>query len=326
MRSERNGASQVLAGVDLGTLTCRVLIARVSGQHLTELWSDRRILRLGEGVASQRRLKDTSVRRVLETLKDWRDSIRAHGVEAETAVATSAVREAVNRSEFIRRARQDTGFDVEVLTGEEEAHRTLLGIRSGLPPGVTDILGLDIGGGSTELIVDKPGQTPVVRSLNLGVVRVSEIYLQHDPPLQDEIEQTRSAIRQAVMDVWPRLGELKRATLVGTAGTITTLAAMAQGLAQYTPARIHNYVLNLDQVRTLEQTLLRQRAEDRVRLVGLEPGRQDVIAAGALILSGIMETLGFSQCLVSDLGLREGIILDLASRLRATPGDRDSTS
>jgi exopolyphosphatase/guanosine-5'-triphosphate,3'-diphosphate pyrophosphatase len=315
---EHDGTGVILAGVDLGTLTCRLLIARVAGGRLTELRSERRILRLGEGVAAEGRLRETAVVRVLDTLKDWRRTIQAHGVQAEVAVATSAVRDALNRDELRRRARQDAGFDVEVLTGEEEARLTMLGIRSGLPPGIVDVLGLDIGGGSTELIVDRVGQSPIIRSLNLGVVRATEMFLRHDPPTADEIHAARVAVTKMVAEFRPLLGKLSDSTLVGTAGTITTLAAMAQGLAHYVPARIHNYVLSLDRIRGLEQTLLRHRSEERARIAGLEPGRQDVIVAGTLILSGVMETLGFRECLVSDLGLREGIVLDLADRLSST--------
>jgi exopolyphosphatase / guanosine-5'-triphosphate,3'-diphosphate pyrophosphatase len=181
---------------------------------------------------------------------------------------------------------------------------------------VDEFLGLDIGGGSTEFILDRPGQTPVVQSVNLGVVRVREQFLRHDPPTAEEIRRTRSAVSQAVLETLSSLGKVSLSTLVGTAGTITTLAAMAQGMAQYTPARIHNYVLNLDRIRSLERTLLHSGSAERRRLVGLEPGREDVIGAGSLILTSVMETLGISECLVSDRGLREGIVLNLAARLK----------
>ena len=147
------------AGIDIGTLTCRLLIADLaSGHPLTELRSERRILRLGEGVDQTKRLSPVAMDRVIHCLEEWRNVINSYHVEAIAVVATSAVRDAGNREEFLDRVKQEAGFDVEVISGEEEARRTLLGIRSGLPIGVTDILALDIGGGSTEFILDHPGQ------------------------------------------------------------------------------------------------------------------------------------------------------------------------
>ena len=146
----------ILAGVDIGTLTCRLLIARLSESgRLTELHAERRILRLGEGVDESRRLSPAAIDRVLDTLRDWRAVIERYQVDGEVAVATSAVRDAANRDTFIARIKQAAGFDVEVISGTDEARRTLLGLRSDLPPDVRGILGVDIGGGSTEFIVDR---------------------------------------------------------------------------------------------------------------------------------------------------------------------------
>ena len=139
-----------LAGIDIGTLTCRLLIAALTSDGpLNELCSNRRILRLGEGVDQTKRLSSAAMDRVIQCLREWRTIIDGYQVDAATAVATSAVRDATNRDEFLLRVKQEAGFDIEVITGDEEARRTLLGIRSGLPSGVTDMLALDIGGGST---------------------------------------------------------------------------------------------------------------------------------------------------------------------------------
>jgi exopolyphosphatase/guanosine-5'-triphosphate,3'-diphosphate pyrophosphatase len=139
-----------LTGIDIGTLTCRLLIADLaSSGRLIEVRSDRRILRLGEGVDYAKYLSGPAMDRVLQCLKEWRELIDASAVDATAAVATSAVRDAVNRDEFLDRVKREAGFEIEILTGDEEAHRTMLGIRSGLPDGVSDMLALDIGGGST---------------------------------------------------------------------------------------------------------------------------------------------------------------------------------
>ena len=306
-----------LAGVDIGTLTCRLLIADLpSGGRLIEVRSERRILRLGEGVDQTKQLSVAAMDRVLQCLKEWRGIIDASHADAVAAVATSAVRDAANREEFLNRVKREAGFEVELISGEEEARRTMLGIRSGLPHGVTDVLALDIGGGSTEFILDCPGQPPIVRSIDIGVVRLCERLLLHDPPTGGEVQQAREWVAKETKAAVAEMGNHQTATFVGTAGTITSLAAMAQKLPTYEPARIHNYRLQLDTIQELEQTFLSRKKSDRVGLPGLEKGREEVIAAGAIIIRTVMETLGQSGVLVSDLGLREGVLLDLAMRIR----------
>jgi exopolyphosphatase/guanosine-5'-triphosphate,3'-diphosphate pyrophosphatase len=308
----------LLAGVDIGTLTCRLLIAEVTADgRLGERRSERRILRLGEGIDRTRTLSEAAVARVIGTLQEWRAVVDAVRVKGETAVATSAVREARNRDQFVARVKKEAGFSVEVISGEEEARRTLLGIRAGLPPGVAGLLGLDIGGGSTEFIVDMPGRSPVVRSIELGVVRLTERVFHHDPPTAAEIGQARELVRIGTEAVRPVLGSLEGTTFLGTAGSITTLAAMAQQLPSYQSARIHNYRLGLDTIRRLEEDLFGRTKTQRQGMPGLEPGREEVIVAGVLILRGVMEILGYRDCLVSDYGLREGVLIDLAQRLGA---------
>ncbi len=230
-------------------------------------------------------------------------------------VATSAVRDASNRDEFLERVKREAGFEVEVISGEEEARRTLLGIRSGLPAGVTEILALDIGGGSTEFILDHPGQKRIARSIDIGVVRLCERVLRHDPPTDEEVRQAREWVTRETKAAVADMGNYLQATFVGTAGTITSLAAIAQKLSTYEPARIHNYQLKLETIRELEQTLLSRTKAERVGLPGLEKNREEVIAAGAIIIRTIMETLEREQCLVSDLGLREGVLIAQVVRI-----------
>ncbi|TKS60860.1 MAG: hypothetical protein EWM72_00982 [Nitrospira sp.] len=305
-----------LAGIDIGTLTCRFLIADLSsGSPLKELRSERRILRLGQGVDQTKRLSSVAMDRVIQCLREWREIIDGYHVDVFAAVATSAIRDAGNRDEFLHRVKREAGFEVEVITGEEEARRTLLGIRSGLPPGVTDMLALDIGGGSTEFILDRLGQQLVVRSINIGVVRLCERLLHHDPPTDDEVRQACEWIARETKAAVADMDNYETATFVGTAGTITTLAAMAQKIPVYEPVRIHNYTLQFATICELEQTLLGRKKSDRVGLPGLEKGREEVIAAGVIIIRTVMETLGMAAVLVSDLGLREGVLIDLAKRI-----------
>ncbi len=320
MGRDQGTKGPVLAGIDIGTLTCRLLVGRVSAdEQLEELHGERRILRLGEGVDREGSLQDSAMSRVLDTLREWRRVIQDFKPEAVSVVATSAVRDAANRDAFLDQIRRGTGFEVEVLTGDEEARRTLLGIRSGLPRGVSDVLGLDIGGGSTEFILDRKGSQPVVLSLELGVVRLTERLLRNDPPTREELEAARTFIRTQLEKARTVVGDVHGTSLVGTAGTITTLAAMDLRLEIYDKARIHNYRLTLDAIRTLEDALLSRTSAERRAIPGLEPDREDLIVGGTLILLGVMNGFGFRDCLVSDLGLREGLLIHLARRHRAVP-------
>ena len=302
-----------LAGIDIGTLTCRLLVADVNLPHeLKEIDADRRILRLGEGVDQHKRLSGDAIDRVVETLKEWREKTRAYSLDGLAVVATSAVRESNNRQEFLTRVKQETGWEVEVLTGEEEARRTLLGIRFGLPKTMGDFLGLDIGGGSTECILARNEQPPQVISLDLGDVRLLEREFHHDPPTVQDVQNAEACIDRELSKVVQTFGELPNIPLVGTAGTITTLAAMAQCLKQYDRTQVHNYELSLLTVKRLERDLLSKTGQQRLNILGLEPGREFVIVAGTVIFRRIMETFGCDKCVVSDYGLREGVLVDLA--------------
>jgi exopolyphosphatase / guanosine-5'-triphosphate,3'-diphosphate pyrophosphatase len=305
----------LLAGIDIGTLTCRLLVAEVhpTGEFKV-VDADRRILRLGEGVDQHKRLSQAAMDRVVATLKDWKAKTAQYPLDGAVVVATSAVRESDNRQDFLARITQETGWEVEVLTGEEEARRTLLGLCFGLPPAITDFLGLDIGGGSTECILAQEGKAPVVISLDLGVVRLLEQGFHHDPPTAQEIHEAEISIDRELAKVSKAFGPLPRIPLVGTAGTVTTLAAMAQGLPRYVSARVHNYELTLPIIKRLEKDLTAKTGPQRLASPGLEPGREYVIVAGIVILRRVMESFGFDTCRVSDFGLREGIVVDLAAK------------
>jgi exopolyphosphatase / guanosine-5'-triphosphate,3'-diphosphate pyrophosphatase len=288
-----------LAGIDIGTLTCRLLIADLPADTgLNELCSERRILRLGEGVDQSKRLKHEAVDRVIHCLKDWRATIESYRVHAQVAVATSAVRDAANKQEFLNRVRSEAGFEVEILSGDEEARRTMLGIHSGLPGDITDVL---IGGGSTEFVLALQGQSPVVRSIDIGVVRLSERLLHHDPPTRQQIAEAHAWIQRETTVVLAAMPQRTGLRFVGTAGTITSLAAMALQLPAYDAARIHNYRLALNTITDLEEDLLSRSKAARIGMPGLERNREDVIAAGAIILRTVMDILGERECLVSDL-------------------------
>jgi len=285
----------IYAGIDIGTLTLRLLIARIGDEgRLHELASERRIVRLGEGLQPGRRLQPAPMARALETIAEWMPVIKRAGA----------------RDEFLGEVKRRSGLAVEVVSGEEEARLSLLGIQAGLPAGVDRFVALDIGGGSTEFITVSPGQAPAMVSVDEGVVRLTEECLRSDPVRPDELAAARARIARHLDVVEAKLGPLAGYRLVGTAGTITTLAAMDQRLAVYVPLRIHNYRLSMEAVRRILAELIARTHAQRRELVGLEPGREDLILAGTLILAESMERFGFAECLVSDYGLREGVLID----------------
>jgi exopolyphosphatase/guanosine-5'-triphosphate,3'-diphosphate pyrophosphatase len=175
------------------------------------------------------------------------------------------------------------------------------GIHSGLPGDITDVLALDIGGGSTEFVLALQGQSPVVRSIDIGVVRLSERLLHHDPPTRQQIAEAHAWIQRETTVVLAAMPQRTGLRFVGTAGTITSLAAMALQLPAYDAARIHNYRLALNTITDLEEDLLSRSKAARIGMPGLERNREDVIAAGAIILRTVMDILGERECLVSDL-------------------------
>lgn len=303
----------LLAGIDIGTLTCRLLIADVSPQGtLTVVKSDRQILRLGQGVDEGRRLSTAAMARVVKALSEWRTLIHLYPVTATVVVATSAVREATNRDHFMSWVARETGFDVEALSGEEEAQRTFLGIQVGLPRDVHRFLGLDIGGGSTEFMYVQENQQLRTFSFDLGVVRLTERLFQTDPPREEAVRAAERHVQAEIQTLRSALSDVAALTLVGTAGTVTTLAAMTQRLPHYEPTRIHNFRLDLKKIREAEKEIRTRTESERRQFVGLEEGREGVILAGTVILRTIMDTLGFEQCLVSDYGLREGMLVHYA--------------
>ncbi len=300
----------IYAGIDIGTLTVRLLVARVLDGKLHELVSERYIAKLGEGLQPSRRLQAAPIARVTDMIVSWKPRIEKAGARDVVIVATSAVRDAVNRDEFLAEVKKKSGWEVTVLPGEEEARLSLMGIRSGLPADVERYVAVDIGGGSTEMIKASPGQAPAMVSVNEGVVRLTEDVLRNDPPKPEDLAAARTRIRNHLNEVKDKLGAMAGFRLVGTAGTITTLAAMDQKMESYTPKRIHNYRLSWDAVKRILGEMSGRTHAQRKEMKGLEPGREAYMVAGTLILLECMERFGFVECLVSDYGLREGILIN----------------
>jgi exopolyphosphatase/guanosine-5'-triphosphate,3'-diphosphate pyrophosphatase len=318
----------ILAGIDIGTNTFRLLIAEISPTSCREIGSDRRVTRLGQDLDRTGVLSRDAQERSINALADFSARIKQHAVYHIDAVGTSALRKASNSSDFISEVKKRTGFDIRIIRGEEEARLTLLGVLRAM--GKTSackngpslpMFVIDIGGGSTEIILTHPDGKPVGVSLPLGAVYLTERFLHHDPPSEDELERLRQSIREELERHSGLLRPDPSCVFAGTAGTITTLAAMDQKLAVYDPERINGTALTRSVVDGMVRLLEKRTLKERRDIPGLECGREDIILAGAVVTQEIMERYGFTSLLVSDWGLREGIVLALYDKIMKSVKD-----
>jgi exopolyphosphatase/guanosine-5'-triphosphate,3'-diphosphate pyrophosphatase len=305
----------VYAAIDVGTNTLRLLVAETVGpDDYTVLHEEQHITRLGEGLLPARLLQDQPRRRSLTVLRRFADTARSFKAVEVAAVCTSAVREARNGEVFLAEAARETGLVFRVIDGREEARLTLLGVRHGLRLGSGRVLAIDIGGGSTEYVLARGEVIEGIVSTGLGVVKLTEQYLVSDPPTVGELRKLEDTVGTRVDRLRLELPRLVEAQLVGTAGTVTTLAAIDLALVTYDRQRVQGHRLSLDRVRELLDRLTPLPLQERRGVPGLESGRADIILAGAAILAVSMERIGCHEVRVSDDGLREGILLDLLGR------------
>lgn len=311
----------ILGGIDIGTNTLRLLIAEIGPVLYREIGSDRRITRLGQDLDRTGVLSRDARERSIKALADFSARIKKHAVRQVDTVGTSALRKASNSREFITEVQLRTGLDIRIIPGEEEARLTLLGVSRALrntstgESPLSSALVIDIGGGSTELIITRPGEDPVVVSLPLGAVYLTERFIHHDPPSGEELQRLRRSVREELEQQRILFRPGLVSIFVGTAGTITTLAAMDQKLAVYDPNLINRSMLTRSTIEGMVRMLSESTLKERRDIPGLEHGREDIILAGAIVTQEIMERFGFTTIVVSDWGLREGILFDLYEKL-----------
>lgn len=300
-----------VAAIDCGTNSTRLFIVDAAGRPLERLM---RITRLGEGVDATGALSEEAVGRTLSVLREYRQVMDTMDVVRSRLVATSAARDAVNGEEFLGAAGEIIGSRPELLTGSEEAHLSMVGAVSDLDEECGPFLIVDIGGGSTELVMGKgPGDPQLMAvSLQMGCVRLTERFLSSDPPTPSELSDGESMVRkllnEAIAD-HPGLGNARQ--LVGLAGTVSTLASLQLGLNEYDHDLIHHAILSMADVVAWYRTLAAEIRVARLDRAGMVPGREDVIVGGALILCQVMARFGFDKCLVSEADILDGIVASL---------------
>lgn len=309
--------NQLLAAIDLGTNTVRLLIGCPEQDgSIRPLLLKRHITRLGGGFTKERGISDEAAERTLTALIEFAEDMRQRGVERVRAVATSAVRDAANREEFCSRIRSSTGISLEVIDGEEEGRLTLDGVLSGLDTTAGNFLVFDVGGGSTEYTVARDREALFTRSLPLGVVRLAEgkgSSAAMTDKVVRELALLSAGMREAGLLPMP-----SDSTLVGTAGTATTLAAIDMGMTEYDYRRVNNYTLGIDRIRSIRDRLLPLAPSERLQVPGMERGREDLIIAGIFITLGTMEHFGFTRLKISDFGLLEGVLHSMPTSIQVT--------
>ena len=327
------GGPRRVAAIDCGTNSLRLLIADYDPGRgdLTDLHRRMEIVRLGQGVDATGRLAGEALARTFAMLEQYGKTISDYGAEAVRLVATSATRDASNAGEFTDGVRRILGIVPEVVTGAEEAFLSFSGATAELardPAGAASIaeppfLVVDIGGGSTEFVFGGPGATVVTGlaaiSVNIGCVRLTERHLHADPPAAEQIAAAEADIDAALTAVAAAIPVARARTMVGLAGSVTTLTAVALGLASYDPARVHHARISADRVREVTTQLLGLDHAGRASISVIHPGRVDVITAGAVVLDRIMHAFGFTEMITSEHDILDGIAWSVATGAAGSP-------
>jgi exopolyphosphatase/guanosine-5'-triphosphate,3'-diphosphate pyrophosphatase len=301
-----------LAALDVGTNSTRLLVGDVEdGVIVAEHAREMVITRLGKGVDRSGRFDPAALRRTLEVLAGYVEVCRRLGVERRRLVATSATRDAADRQVFVDGVRDLLGVEAEVLSGQAEAAAAYRGATAGLG-GDEPTLVVDIGGGSTELI-DGDGTTPrAMVSLDIGCVRLFERHLHTDPPTPAEVAELRADVAAHLSRVGEVLDPGAAERVVGVAGTVTTVTALALGLEAYDPRRIHRAAVDAAVIAATAGKLAAMTVAERAALPVMAKGREDVIAAGALLLDELVRKLQIQQVVASEADILDGVLLGLA--------------
>jgi exopolyphosphatase/guanosine-5'-triphosphate,3'-diphosphate pyrophosphatase len=303
-----------VAVVDIGSNSTRLLIAELADHRVTELVRRSEVTRLGAGVDADGRLRDDAMERVFTTLASYRSEIDQYECENAVAVLTSAVRDSANGAQFAEQVRDRFGLEPHVLSGDDEAQLTFVGATSERDSSdLTPTLVLDIGGGSTEVVIGAGSEVVFHVSTQAGVVRQTERHLHDDPPPQGQRDELAADVRRILRDAVP---ESRRDTVqrgIAVAGTATSLAAIAQELDPYDPARVHGYRLSAAECDRILGELSRMPLAERRRVPGLHPDRAPTIVAGVVILREVLSLFGLQEIEISEHDILRGAALDLAA-------------
>ncbi|HEU4899450.1 MAG TPA: exopolyphosphatase [Actinomycetota bacterium] len=302
-----------LAALDVGTNSTRLLVADVEdGAIVATHTRENVITRLGKGVDRTGRFDPAALARTLEVLAGYAETCRRLGAGRRRLVATSATRDAADRQVFLDGVRDLLGVEAEVLTGRAEAAAAYRGATSGLDDRRT--LVVDIGGGSTELILGDGATARAMISLDIGCVRLFERHLHHDPPTAAEVAALRADVAGHLARVAEVLDPAAATRVVGVAGTVTTVTAIALGMDTYDPHRIHHQTVDAAEITAVAGKLAAMTVAERAAMRVMAKGREDVIAAGALLLDELVQHFHLREVIASETDILDGVLLELAGR------------
>jgi exopolyphosphatase/guanosine-5'-triphosphate,3'-diphosphate pyrophosphatase len=304
-----------LASIDIGSNTLRLLVGMIEGQKIVRMRCEMVITRLAAGIGETGLLNPDNMEKTVSVLKAFSDIISAYGISHIRAVGTSALREAKNSGEFLQRVLSETGINIEVISGEEEAELTARGVMFDMPERDSSFI-VDIGGGSAEWIFCRNSSPVGMGTISTGVVKLFDNHMKSDPPSKADILSLKKELDTVLSGLKTNIGHLiNRSTVfIGTAGTVTTLAAIDIGFETYDHEKIHKHNLTLQRLHEMSERLLELPLSERKKIIGLEPERADLIIPGILFTINIMELFGFDNILVSDNGLLEGVLIKLSER------------
>nr|HDN00336.1 Ppx/GppA family phosphatase [Deltaproteobacteria bacterium] len=307
-----NFFKKTIAAVDLGSQTFRMAVVRIVDNRPHVLASELNNVRLGQGLFAKGILNENAIKRGIGKLRDFRNVIDKFGVCDVLACGTAALRNAANAGEFLKLAEAE-GFKINLLSGDEEALMSAMGVRTSLPDLTPPFLVVDVGGGSSEFVLTTNRKTSFNWSIDIGAVNLTEEFIKKDPPLPEELEKLGVHVRQKLSDLFAKLPEFPK-TVVGVGGTATTLAAISLNMKRYDPRRIRGYAIGSRELDKLWGLLTGVKIHERRSINGLESRRADIILGGAAIFRDILHISKFKELTISDGGLLLGLLTCLIDK------------
>jgi exopolyphosphatase/guanosine-5'-triphosphate,3'-diphosphate pyrophosphatase len=308
---------KVYAGIDIGSNTIRLIIGYFKDEKLHTIKKFLKITRLGRGFHKTGRISDEQKRLSVVVLSEYSDIITRYNAKKISACATGVLRSAENSKEFVDDVFNHTRLSVNIISGEKEALLTTIGVKSVIEADPPRSLIFDIGGGSAEFILSINDTTPIARSIDIGAITLFESFIKSDPPRNDELRSMNEHVKEELNKFIENYFAKKIPSylndgfsLVFTAGTATTLAAMKLKMEEYDPDMINNHKMTYDEIRSIYDELITKSKKEREKITGLEKGREDIIISGTAVALNVMELFSKDKVIISDAGLLEGIVID----------------
>ncbi len=294
--------------IDIGTNSIRMLRAVIEKGKIISSGKTLEMTRIGEGVDKTKLLSSAAMDRSISALKKFKKQALSEGIKDIKAIATSAVRDARNRDEFLKRAKLEIDIDIEIISGEKEAELGFIGVMGGIKKELGNVLVIDIGGGSTEFIVGNSRGIKYVKSLDVGAVRMTDKHITTDPISDKQLKALVYDVKNIINEIIEDLKEFRIDEVVGIGGTATNLASVAQQLEIYDSSKVHNYELSLEEINSMIYRFKSTDNNKRKKIKGLQPKRADIILAGSSILYEILAKLNTKSIRISEYDNLEGYL------------------